>query len=238
MRYKKQYKKIFQDEFDGIAKYYDKIEPVPLALHKMIHNLMPENKNTFLELGCGTGRLLKMMIPEFKYCTALDFSKEMINIAKKRISSKAKFIHCSVDEMDFKDESFDYIVCNALFHHLHNDKKRLIKTLKKIKHILKLKGRLFISDFVTYKSLRSKQDWIHYLYLISKTIKKDRFNIISEIKKEPYIFRKHLVTERGMFFTKKEFYEWFGSSFKNSKIEYFGRTRDLIKIYYLIWDKE
>lgn len=234
---KHQYTKIFQKEFNDIAKHYDELEPIPESLHNLILNNIPRNRGSFLELGCGTGRILKMMIPVFKSCTGLDFSEKMIRIARRRVKNKAKFVICSVDDLNFKENSFDFIVCHAIFHHLNKDKKKLVETLKKIKNILKPNGRLLISDFVTYKLLRSKQNWIHYSYLSLASIKKGQLNLIKEIKKEPDSFRRHLVTEAGMFFTRKEFYELLGNSFENSRIGCFGRRRELIKTYYLIWGK-
>lgn len=232
------YQKVFQKEFDDIAEQYDRLEPIPESLSNLILNNMPRNRDSFLELGCGTGRILKMMIPMFKSCTGLDFSEKMIDIARERVKNQAKFVLCSVDDLDFKENSFDFIVCNAVFHHLNKDKRKLVETLKKIKNILKPDGRLLISDFVTYKLLRLRQNWIHCFYLSLASIKKGRLNLINEIKKEPSSFRKHLVTEAGMFFTKGEFHSLFGKTFKNSKIEYFGETKDLIKTYYLTWDKK
>lgn len=232
-----QYIDIFREQFDGIAKYYDELEPVPYELHKIIFDMMPRKRHSCLELGCGAGRLLRMLTPKFETCTALDFSKNMIDIASRRVDDKVEFVHCSIDEMNFKEKSFDYITCCALFHHLYRDRERMYKALKKIKKLLKPGGRLFISDFVTYKFLKSRADWIHYWYLVRDSIKQGDLHIFKKIAREPSIFKKHLITERGMFFTKKEFQDIFGNFFENSKIGWFGRKRQLIKIYYLVWDK-
>jgi len=229
---------VFQKQFDEIAQHYDSIEPVPMFIQRKVLDLIPTKRDSFLELGCGTGRLLEIIAPKFKSCTGLDFSAGMIRIAKKRLGNKIEFIHSPVEKMDFKKNSFDYIVCVALFHHLNKEQDKLQITLDKMKEILKPGGRILICDFVTFKILKYRADWIHDIYSIFNSIVKKDIHIFKKINKEPKIFRKHLKSERGMFFTKKEFYDIFESNFKGSRIGYFGNRRKLINLYYLVWDKK
>ena len=231
-------KKLFQNQFNQMAKYYDFLEPVPLFLHKLILKKCSSKKDDFLEIGCGTGRLLNLVSPRYKKTVAVDFSKEMINIAKKRINKNITYFNISASEIQFEDEQFDFVVCNALFHHLSNDKKELIKVLKKIKKILRPGGRIFISDFVAFKLFRNLSDWVHYVCVTYNSVRKGKFNFYSELKKEPEIYRTHLKSERGMFFTRKEFMKIFGDVFENSKINFIGKRRKIISMYYLIWDKK
>lgn len=227
----------FQRQFEDIAQHYDELEAVPYSLHKMIFDLVPAKNNSYLDLGCGTGRLLEMITPAFHFSTGLDFSRRMIEIAKKRINGKSKFVCCSIDEMEFEEGSFDYVTCTGVLHHLNNDPRNLNQTVLKIKRILNPGGRLVIADFVTSTIIRKRTDWLYHIAPLLKSLKNGDMNIIKEAKGRPKIFREHMAAERGMLFTRKEFYKIFGGVFEGSKISYLSKKYAIVKLYYLIWDK-
>ena len=227
----------FQKQFEDVAQYYDELEAVPYSLHKMIFDSIPTNHHTYLDLGCGTGRLLEMVAPAFHLSTGLDFSRNMIEIAKKRTNGKTQFVCCSIDQMEFGEGSFDYVTCTGVLHHLHNDPKSLNKTLFKMKRILKPGGRLIIADFVTPRVVRNRVDWLYYIAPVLKSLKNRDINIFMEAKGRPRIFREHMAAERGMLFTRKAFYKTFGGVFEDSGISTLSKKRTIVKLYYLIWDK-
>jgi len=210
---------------------------VPYSLHKMVLDSIPTKHHTYLDLGCGKGRLLEMVTPTFHLSTGLDFSRNMIEIAKKRTHGKTQFVCCPIDEMEFGERSFDYVTCTGVLHHLHNDPKNLNKTLFKIKRILNPGGRLVIADFDTPHVVRNRVDWLYYIAPALKALKNRDLNIIKEAKGRPRIFREHMAAERGMLFTRKEFYKIFGGVFEDSKISTLSKKRSIVKLYYLIWNK-
>ena len=227
----------FQKQFEDVAQHYDELEAVPYSLHKMIFDLIPTKHHSYLDLGCGTGRLLEMVSPAFHLSTGLDFSRNMIEIAKKKTKGQTQFACCSIDEMEFEEELFDYITCTGVLHHLHNDPKNLNKTLLKIKRILNPGGRVVIADFVTPRIVRNRADWLYYIAPALKALKNRDINIFMAAKGRPRIFREHMAAERGMLFTQKEFYKTFGGVFGDSKISTLSKKRTIVKLYYLIWDK-
>ena len=103
---------------------------------------MKKNSNV-LDLGCGNGRDIKTLLENNHKPIGLDSSKKLLNIAKKRYP-KAKFIHADMSKIPLKDNSIDYILSIASFHHLKTKKERL-SCLKEIKRVLKPNGKLFLS---------------------------------------------------------------------------------------------
>jgi len=49
--------------------------------HKTISTLNLNKNDTFLEIGCGGGVLLKMILSKISYASAIDHSLDMVNLA-------------------------------------------------------------------------------------------------------------------------------------------------------------
>ncbi|MDP2812632.1 MAG: class I SAM-dependent methyltransferase [bacterium] len=100
-----------------------------------------------LDLGCGNGRLIKVLDKAgLKYdYLGIDFSQGLIDEAKKNFPDK-NFMVLDMADIDFKENSFDLVLMGASFHHL-SDKKQRQALLKKINHYLKPGGYLFMTNW-------------------------------------------------------------------------------------------
>ena len=77
--------------------------------------IVPKNVRV-LELGCGQGDLLAALQPS--YGVGIDFSSEMIGVAKSR-HPHLNFIEMNAQHIDFT-EPFDYIICSDLVNELYD----------------------------------------------------------------------------------------------------------------------
>ena len=84
---------------------------------------------TVLEVGCGTGELLNGIRAKSK--TGIDFSGEMINIAKEQYPD-INFIEMSAEELNI-DEKFDIIILSNLIGYL-DDIEFVFRKLHKVCH--------------------------------------------------------------------------------------------------------
>lgn len=120
-----------------IINYYDSIAPKRLKyrnrnkyyyknLEKYLRFIIPEGSRV-IELGCGTGDLLNSVKP--RYGVGVDFSKEMVSIAKSRFP-ELKFVLQDVEELAL-EEKFDYVIISDLITSL-NDIQRLFNSLSRI----------------------------------------------------------------------------------------------------------
>jgi tRNA (uracil-5-)-methyltransferase TRM9 len=111
-----------------------------------------------LDIGCGNGRNLLFFAKRGFEVYGLDFSKEMIEQAKEmfkknKIEIKEKqLIVADMKNIPFKNESFDYIISVASFHHL--PKKDHQEAIKEIKRVLKKNGECIISVWNKYSFKR------------------------------------------------------------------------------------
>lgn len=139
-------KEIIKKNFSKFARYYDTYATVQnRAALKLIEKLKSGSAGKVLDIGCGTGnytRLLREKFPDARI-KALDISKEMISVAKNKLSNKGvEFIVADAETEEF-NEDFDLIGSNATFQWFAD----LEKMLCKFKKLLKKEGIILFSMF-------------------------------------------------------------------------------------------
>jgi ubiquinone/menaquinone biosynthesis C-methylase UbiE len=131
--------------YNKIAKKYfiDKKGFYPEENFNYFVNLIKKD-SSILDLGCGPGQVSKMFSEKGYYVTCLDFSEEMLNIARREVP-RAKFVLKDIRNIDniFNEESFEGIWACASF--LHFPKEEIPSILKKVYTVLKNKGFFYIS---------------------------------------------------------------------------------------------
>jgi len=113
--------------------------------HEFLLNHVPANCEEALEIGCGTGAFARQLAERCGNVTAIDFSAEMIRVARERSRRfvNLQFEMADVMTWDFPKSRFDFVCTIATLHHL--DQREL---LPKIRHALKPRGVLVILDLV------------------------------------------------------------------------------------------
>ena len=160
----KEYIKINRDAYNKFAIQHNKRTTRPSKYElsdKDWKNIIEDNlininkKNKILEIGPGTGRLLKIIEDNFNVnTTAVELSKEMIKYAKEK-SPKTSFIEGNILEIEFENNEFDAIIMGALIHNF--PKKDAIVLLKKCHKWLKNTGKIML-----YTTLHEKSEEGYY----------------------------------------------------------------------------
>jgi ubiquinone/menaquinone biosynthesis C-methylase UbiE len=97
---------------------------------------------TLLDIGCGTGALLKKLSDTCEInCYGIDVEENMIREAKvKNINMKFDIARC--DNIPFPDNTFDVVTTCMAYHHFDNKKG----FAKEAARVLKTGGILYIAD--------------------------------------------------------------------------------------------
>lgn len=146
---------------------------------KILSEWIRQNNNTFLDLGSGTGRILKTLIlkrPKIIY--ALDASSEMLavlenNFEKEVRGKKIKTIKAKAHQTKLPNSSVNTITAFHLFKHLNNPSL----VLREIRRILKPNGFL-IADFLnsrSFISLNSKSCFTYTFKQIQSLLNNEGF---------------------------------------------------------------
>ena len=154
---------------------YDRDIRAVIPGHKELHRkiqmlLKPYSKKhpDILELGIGTGltaaSVLKS-VPEANY-TGIDFSRTMLNGAKRRLSKKYRIKFILGDYSFMKFPKSDIIISVIGIHHQTNQSKRAI--FRKIFKALRPGGVFIFSDLVTYRERKKAaiNDARHYAHMV------------------------------------------------------------------------
>lgn len=87
------------------------------------------DNDSFLDLGCGTGFMMKCARPYFKNIYGIDISSQMLKQAKKFGK-----VYCGdIAKLPYKNNSFNVICCFSTLHHCYNLKKIFQEALRVLK---------------------------------------------------------------------------------------------------------
>ncbi|MFX1552266.1 MAG: class I SAM-dependent methyltransferase [Promethearchaeota archaeon] len=171
------YNKIAEDYYNyrDINKFNNEL--------KEFVSLLPHNAHV-LDVGCGAGiPTAKFLIERGIKVTGIDLSDKMLNLARENVT-KARFIKMDINNLDFKENTFDGII--SVYTLFHVPKKNHFEIFQEFFRILKPAGILMINTGVSESEGTSiffgvPMFWSNFnpkttLYLIKKT----GFSIISE----------------------------------------------------------
>ncbi len=117
-----------------------------IALQQMLGN---QPFNSILEIGCGTGKNTAWLSSSCRQLTAVDFSDEMLSVAKEKVQAKnTKFISADItNEWNFCSEKYDLITFSLVLEHIDD----LEKIFRKISTVIKPEGLVYIGELHPFK---------------------------------------------------------------------------------------
>lgn len=95
-----------------------------------------------LDAGCGNGRNSAYLLSQNYNLIGIDSDAEKIRNLQE-IFSKDDFFVSNIKRMSFKNEQFDYIICNAVLHFAENTTD-FFEMMRELFRVLKPNGSLFI----------------------------------------------------------------------------------------------
>jgi len=189
------------------SKVWDKIAPDWHKYRRDPKNLpetLAQQKGKILDLGSGSGRsLINLKTKGEMYL--VDFSKEMIKLAKKRAKKyniNSKFFVSDITNLPFKDNFFDFAICMAVLHCIPTKEKRE-KAVKELFRVLKsgsiAKIAIWNKDSERYKG-KPKEKFIawkgegkRYYYLYDEKEVHNLFKKVGFIVKKTWEPNKNII---------------------------------------------
>jgi cyclopropane fatty-acyl-phospholipid synthase-like methyltransferase len=192
--------------YEVFGKFYDAVMGDGSESAKRILNFLRvanPNARTVLELGCGTGSILKHLQNSYEV-SGLDLSSKMLSIAREKVP-RAKLSR--QDMTDFQiDEQFDAVICvfDSINHvRRFSDWKRVFARVRQ--HLAP--GGCFIFDINTQRKLErhiADPPWVHSfgknLLLIDVTALPNQgsnwnIKVFEHVKQSRYILHEEDIVE-------------------------------------------
>lgn len=136
-----------KEHYDQLANHWDAFTESKSkreVLWPTIQSLLPDLASLrVLDAGCGNGGYSAWLADQGAEVVGVDFSQEMIRVAKETYGDQAAFRQADLtDSLDFiEDDYFDLVLCQHVFSHL----PKLDSVLKEFSRILKPGGELVVS---------------------------------------------------------------------------------------------
>jgi SAM-dependent methyltransferase len=126
-----------RDNYNHIAASWDQTRQTPfINPQDILSYLKPDCQ--VLDVGCGNGRLMKLLENVNVAYTGIDNSQELISLAKNNFP-KANFMVGDILHLPMADDSFDVVFCLSVLHHLPGQKLRK-QAVSEIYRVLKPDG--------------------------------------------------------------------------------------------------
>ncbi len=109
-----------------------------------VKQFLAQTKGNVLDLGSGSGRHLTKIKSGKMFL--LDFSKEMLKLAKEKSDSQkipAEFVKSELDKIPEEDNFFDAAICVSALHCITNSEQRE-NTVKELYRILKKGAKAYV----------------------------------------------------------------------------------------------
>jgi tRNA (uracil-5-)-methyltransferase TRM9 len=135
--------------YDTVAEHFSLTRKRALSSQLIDFKQYLADGQQVLDLGCGSGRMIRILKDFEVDCVLTDISEKQLNYARKEDLGKirtTKFIAQDMTDSSFSENSFDIIFCIATFHHLKTKKDR-IKFLKNVYSWLKPGGYFLMTNW-------------------------------------------------------------------------------------------
>ncbi|UOQ50336.1 class I SAM-dependent methyltransferase [Gracilibacillus caseinilyticus] len=145
----------YSDRAKEYERVYFRDDPIRQQGQINIQGTMKEffkNRNV-LEIACGTGYWTQFVQQEAEHITAIDFSPEVLSIAKEKDipSNKVTFLRGDAYNLESITGNFDAGLANFWFSHI--PKARIQEFLKQLHFKLGEGSRIFMADNVYIRAL-------------------------------------------------------------------------------------
>jgi ubiquinone/menaquinone biosynthesis C-methylase UbiE len=134
------------DPYHFLGKIYDRFEPslsrwrkIALSFSQLVPGM------SVLDVGCGTGSLLKLYQAAGCQITGIDASPTMLAAARRKLDSPADLRLGNATSMPFADGSFDLVTATFALHEMPPATRAAV--MREIIRVVKSSGKILVIEF-------------------------------------------------------------------------------------------
>lgn len=135
---------IIKNRYNRVSRVYDWMDT--MIKHEWRMELLKKVSGNVLEIGVGTGANLPFY-PDDASITGIDFSKGMLNQARKKLenlslNNKVQLIEMDAQQLEFPDNSFDFVVATCVYCSVPDP----VRGLKEMRRVCKPQGKIVMLE--------------------------------------------------------------------------------------------
>lgn len=151
--------------FRANAAQWDKIRSLHVDDREVERALLAMIPKTgirdLLDIGTGTGRMLRLLAKRVERAVGIDLSREMLGVARANLD-RADIRNCVVRQADmyqlpFAEASFDAAVVHQVLHYAEEPAKVLAEAAR----VLRVGGRMYVIDFAPHELEELRTEHAH-----------------------------------------------------------------------------
>ena len=145
-----------QQAYNVWAENYDTVENKTRDLEaKALRESVSGENLEILEIGCGTGKNTKFLLTKAKKLIGADFSAEMLERAKEKITAtNVEFQQMDLrEDWNFATASFDFITCSLALEHIAN----IDFVFSQARKVLRENGLFYIGELHPFKQYQGSK---------------------------------------------------------------------------------
>jgi len=159
-----------KEDYDSIAQDFSRTRQSFWKELEMLKDYVKEGEKV-LDIGCGNGRLFQILKDKNIEYTGIDFSKNLIELAKKKYP-EGNFLVANALNLPFKENTFDKVFLIAVLHHIPSKELRS-QVLKEAKRVLKPQGLLILT---VWNLWRKRMIFLLLKYSLLKIVGKSKLD--------------------------------------------------------------
>ncbi len=142
--------------FDSVAPKWKELRDEMIDSRSYLNTLKSAipTDGTLLELGCGSGILLKELLPRKGTTIGVDYSQAMLDEAKGNLVNLSIDLRLGyLEHLPVPDSSIDIALCHMVLHHLTAP----IEALKDAHRVLNPHGSLIVVDLTSHQNEKMRE---------------------------------------------------------------------------------
>lgn len=145
-------------EWDELRRLHASDSAVEQALLMLVG---PSPIDSLLDLGTGTGWILKLLAPRYRRATGVDASRDMLAVARANLDKagilKASVRHADILNLSLEGQDFDLVTIHQVLHFLDQPELAIAEAAR----ILRPGGRLLIVDLAPHTLEHLREEHAH-----------------------------------------------------------------------------
>lgn len=151
--------------FASVATQWDemrKLHASEAEVDRACLTLLGDNTvGALVDLGTGTGHMIRLLQPLAESVIGLDLSQSMLNVARKACFEAGltgiEFSHGDINDTRLSAQSADLVIIHQVLHYLSDPSKAILEAARLLRH----DGRLLVVDFASHRLESLREQFRH-----------------------------------------------------------------------------